>query len=150
MHWDIQIPCGRVSILAGQARLWKKLLTRSIYYVVFLQNYKGYGKHCKNNLTLIYWSFNIWWIKCNHYVYWFFVKARILHATKRNRISTVFKKMSFVFSRHSTFLPLSFLAAGHKSWGRLLWLLCIVPQPKVPLLRSSINNNILSWLIVHL
>ena len=59
-------------------------------------------------------------------------------------------KMSSVFSRHSTFLPLSFLAAGHKSWGRLLQLLRIVPQPKVPLLRSSTNNNILSWLIVHL
>ena len=56
-------------------------------------------------------------------------------------------KMSFVFSRNSTFL--SFLATGHKSWGGLLRLLRIVPQLKVPLLRSSTNNNILSWLIVH-
>ena len=53
------------------------------------------------------------------------------------------KKSFFVFSRHSTFLPLSFLAAGHKFWGRPLRLLRIVRQPKVPLLRSSSNNGIL-------
>ena len=80
----------------------------------------------------------------------FLLKLAFYLQPKETESPLSIKKCLLSFQGIAHVLPSSFLAAGHKSWVRLLRLLRIVPQLKVYLLRSSTNNNILSWLIVHL